>query len=152
MVSASNRWPRLVKTGLAVVGGLAGLGLFLAWMGGAFHDKVHPGSVPLERPSAAGRVIVPVERQRVEDTVIAVGSVQPHRRTDVASQLLATIREIKVRPGDRVATGDPLILLDDRELLAQQREAMAALTAAEADRITRQGDWTAHASVCARGS
>ena len=130
----------LVKTGLTAAAALAALGLFLAWMGGAFHHKVEPGAVPVERPTAAGRTLVPVERVRAEDAVEAVGSVQPRKRTDVASQLLANIREIKVRPGDRVTAGDPLVTLDDRELLAQQREATAALAAAEADLATRRGD------------
>ena len=128
----------LLKTGLtaAAAAAPAGLGLFLAWMGGAFHHKVQPGSVPVERPAAAGRTLVPVERLAVEDAVEAVGSVQPRKRTDVASQLLATIREVKVRPGGRVNLGDSLTVLDDRELLAQQREATAALSVAEADLLT----------------
>jgi RND family efflux transporter MFP subunit len=74
------------------------------------------------------------------DSVTAVGSVQSRRKTDVASQLLATIREITPRPGDRVKANDVLIVLDDRDLLAQQREAVAALATAEADLVTRTGD------------
>jgi RND family efflux transporter MFP subunit len=87
-----------------------------------------------------GRTVVAVERQRVDDAVVAVGSVQPRRRADVASQLLANIREIKVRPGDRVAAQAVLVVLDDRELLAQQREATAAAAVAEADLVTRKGE------------
>jgi hypothetical protein len=33
------------------------LGLFLAWMSGAFHHKVRPGTVAVQRPSAAGRTL-----------------------------------------------------------------------------------------------
>jgi RND family efflux transporter MFP subunit len=141
MNSPANRlWP-IVKTGLLAVAALAAVGLFLAWMGGAFHSKVLPGAIPVERPSASGRNVVPVERQHVDDAIEAVGSVQPRKRTDVASQLLATIREINVRPGDRVTAGKVLVVLDDRELLAQQREATAALSASEADLLTRKGDF-----------
>jgi RND family efflux transporter MFP subunit len=68
------------------------------------------------------------------------GSVQARRKTDVASQLLATIREIKPRPGDRVKAGEVLVTLDDRDLVAQQREAAASLAAAEADQVTRRAD------------
>lgn len=135
-----NRIWMILKTSLTAVAALAGLVLFLAWMGGAFHAKVQPGTVAVERTSAAGRTLVRTERQHVEEAVEAVGSVQPRKRTDVASQLLATIREVKVRPGDRVMAGDVLVVLDDRELLAQQREATAALSAAEADLVTRKGD------------
>ena len=127
-------------TALSALGGLAVLALFLAWMGGAFRPKVPPGEVPVERLSAAGRVVVPVERWHGEETVAAVGSVQPRRKADVASQLLASILEVRVQPGDRVQAGDLLVVLDDRELLAQQREATAAVGAAEADLTLRRQD------------
>jgi RND family efflux transporter MFP subunit len=110
-------------------------------MGGAFREKVHPGEVAADRPSGAGRTIVTVERVRADDTAAAVGSVQPKKRSEVASQLLATVLDIKVRPGDRVKPGELLVVLDDRELMAQQREATATLTAAEADLATRRGEF-----------
>lgn len=115
--------------------------LILAWMGGAFHDKVAPGSVSVERSKSAGRTLVKVESSVGMETVTVVGSVQPRRKTDVASQLLASIREIKPRPGDKVKAGDLLIALDDRELLAQQREAVAAFASNEADLVTRRADY-----------
>lgn len=52
-----------------------------------------------------------------------------------------TIREIKPRPGDRVKAKDVLIVLDDRELNAQQREATASLVAAEADLVSRSSNY-----------
>lgn len=131
----------VLKNVVLVTVALAGLGLFLAWMGGAFHEKVHPGVEPVEKPSAAGRTLVVAERTTEPETIAAVGSVQPRKRTDVASQLLAAIREIKPRPGDRVKAGEPIITLDDRDLLAQQREAAAALTAAQADLASRRRDY-----------
>jgi membrane fusion protein (multidrug efflux system) len=126
---------------VSAAGAVAALGLFLAWMGGAFRDKVRPGEVPVPRPSAAGRSLAPVEKVRGEETATAVGSVQPKKKTDISSQLLATVVEVTVRPGDRVTAGEPLVLLDDRELLAQQREATASLTAAEADLVTRRTEY-----------
>ena len=127
---------------MTVLVAIAGLALFLAWMGGAFHEKVQPGVVPVERPDSAGRVLVAAERTIGTETMTAVGSVQPRRKSDVASQLLASIREIKPRPGDRVKAGEILVLLDDRELVAQQREAVAMLASTEADLVTRKSDYT----------
>ncbi|MEO2092183.1 MAG: hypothetical protein ABGY75_22230, partial [Gemmataceae bacterium] len=131
----------VLKNVVLVTVALAGLGLFLAWMGGAFHEKVHPGVEPVRKPSAAGRTLAVAERTTEPETITAVGSVQPRKRTDVASQLLAAIREIKPRPGDRVKTGETIITLDDRDLFAQQREAAAALTAAQADLASRRRDY-----------
>lgn len=129
-----------LNTLLVAAVALGGLGLFLAWMGGAFHDKVLPGVVSLERPSAAGRTFGVAERTVGTESVTAVGSVQSRRKTDVASQLLATIREIGPRPGELVKADQTLIVLDDRDLLAQQREAVATLGSAEADLAIRAGD------------
>jgi RND family efflux transporter MFP subunit len=69
-----------------------------------------------------------------------VGSVQPRRKADIASQIIASVLEVKVQPGDRVKPGDVLVVLDDRELVAQQGEALAAVTAAEVEADIRQRD------------
>ena len=131
----------VVRTLVAAAVAVAALGGFLAWMGGAFHEKVPPGVVPVERPKLGGRTVVTAERTSSPETVTAVGSVQPRRKTDVASQLLASIREVNARPGDKVTAGKVLVALDDRELLAQQREATASLAAADADLVTRRAEY-----------
>jgi membrane fusion protein (multidrug efflux system) len=136
-----RRWWRAVRSIVSAIVAVAALGVFLAWMGGAFREKVRPGELTAGRPSAAGRTLVSVEKVRGEDTAAAVGSVQPKKRTEVASQVLATVLDVRVRPGDRVNPGDLLVTLDDRELMAQQREATAALAAAEADLVTRRADY-----------
>lgn len=148
----TRRWWPLARSVASAVVAIAVLAVFLAWMGGAFREKVHPGEVPVERPSAAGRKFVPVEKRPSEDVMAAVGSVQPRKKTEVAGQLLATILEVKVQPGDRVNVGDVLVLLDDRELLAQQREATAALAASEADLIVRKADYERAKMLRERGS
>jgi RND family efflux transporter MFP subunit len=139
-VSAGKRAATVLKNLLTFTLGIAGLALFLAWMGGAFHHKVEPGEKPVEKASAQGRELVLVNAEQSVDAQNAVGTVQPRRRTEIASQILANIREIKHRPGDKVAAGELLVLLDDRELLAQQREALASQAAADADLVTRRGD------------
>jgi RND family efflux transporter MFP subunit len=134
-------WP-LVRSVASATLATTGLVAFLAWMGGAFREKVHPGEVPVPRESAAGRAAAVVEKRRVEEAATVVGSVRPRRRTEVSAQLLARILEVKVRPGDTVEPGHELILLDDREIRAQQAEAHAALLAMEADLAVRKSDFT----------
>jgi RND family efflux transporter MFP subunit len=135
------RWWPLVRSVGSIALALAGLVVFLAWMGGAFRQKVHPGEVPVPRESASGHATATVEKRRIEDVATAVGSVQPRHRTEVSAQLLARILEVKVRPGDPIKPGLELVLLDNRELLAQQAEALAAVTAADADLIVRKADF-----------
>lgn len=123
---------------MAVLAVLAGA---LAWMSGAFHHKIAPGETRVELPSAAGRTLVPVTALEVVESVDAIGTIQPHRKTDVASQILATIREVRVNAGERVEAGQTLVVLDDREIQTQLREAEAALVGAEADLDVRQRDF-----------
>lgn len=141
MNDRAKRWLQIARKVGTTAAGLAVLVLFLAWMGGAFREKVPPGHEQIERPSAAGHQLVRVELARAEETVTAVGSVQPRRKADIASQILATVQEVNVQPGDKVKSGDLLIVLDDRELLAQQREAAAALSSAEADFDQRKREY-----------
>src|SRR5262245_27234268 len=120
---------------------LTGLGFFLVWLGGAFGARVGPGEVSADRPSAAGRDLALVKRRSVDETITAVGSVQPRRKADIASQIIASVLEVKVQPGDRIKPGDVLIVLDDRELVAQKREALAAVAAAEVEVDVRRRDY-----------
>jgi RND family efflux transporter MFP subunit len=119
---------------------LAGLGIFLVWLGGAFGARIGPGEVGANRASAAGRVLALVMRGAIDESIAAVGSVQPRRKADVASQIIASVLEVKVQPGDRINPGDVLIVLDDRELVAQHGAALAAVTAAEVDVDVRKRD------------
>jgi RND family efflux transporter MFP subunit len=113
----------------------------IAWMSGVFRHRVPPGVIEEQRPTAERRTLVPVETLRTPDTIDAVGSVQPRRKTEVASQVLATVREVKVHAGDHVEAGQLLVVLDDREIAAQLREAEAAAAGAQADLEVRERDF-----------
>src|SRR5262249_9835505 len=151
MPAATGKFGPVRKIGSSLMA-LAGLGLFLVWLGGAFGARVAPGEVSAKRSSAAGRDLVLVKRSPVEETITAVGSVQPRRKADIASQIIAAVLEVKVQPGDRVKPGDVLIVLDDRELVAQHREALAAVAAAEVDVDVRQRDYDRLMMVAAQAA
>jgi len=140
MTAATGKFGPVRKIGSSLLA-LAGLGLFLVWLGGAFGARVAPGEVSAKRSSAAGRDLVLVKRSPIDETITAVGSVQPRHKADIASQIIASVLEVKVQPGDRVKPGDVLIVLDDRELVAQHGEALAAVAAAEVDVAVRQRDY-----------
>lgn len=140
MTAATGKLGLVRKTGSSLLA-IGGLGLFLVWLGGAFGARVGPGEISADRPNAVGRHLAPVQRSRIEETITAVGSVQPRRKADIASQIIASVLAVKVQPGDRVKPGDLLIVLDDRELVAQRGEALAAVTAAEVDVDVRQRDY-----------
>ncbi len=143
-MQANQKWRRLTRSigrWLIVLLSLVALVLVIAWMSGAFHPKTAPGTTAYERPKVGDRATSTVETLETTQLVDAVGTVQPRRKTDVASRMLATINEILVNPGDSVAEGQLLCVLDDREVQAQLREAEAALTGIEADLAVRQREY-----------
>ncbi len=136
-----SRLTRSILRLLLLLASLAALVLIIAWMSGAFHDKTPPGSTPYERPLLGSRATSTVETQQTIQYVNAVGTVQPRRKADVASRMLATINEILVNPGDAVEVGQLLCVLDDREVQAQLREAEASAAGIEADLAVRQREY-----------
>ena len=140
MLREKPRWMGIVLKVSMMIFSLAGLVVLLAWMGGAFHDKIAPGEIPIVRPPARDRVLFEVVKAPTEETLDIVASVQPRHQAEVASQIIARVRDVLVDPGTRVKVNQELITLDDEELLAQQREALAALAQSEADLSLRKRD------------
>jgi RND family efflux transporter MFP subunit len=86
--------------------------------------------------AAASRAPMEIQLQAVTATtrpavVEAGGLVQARTTAVVTSRLMAPVRDVRVVPGDRVAAGAVLVVLDDRDLGAQARSAHSAATAAE---------------------
>ena len=115
---------------LAVVGGI------VAWATGAFShaQRVAPGvaaepaSLPEPpRRTTAARVSLPLVEA-------AVGTVRSATVVAVSAQVSAQVLDVKKRPGAPVSKGDPLVVLDDRELLARKAQAAQAVEAAAAAR------------------
>jgi RND family efflux transporter MFP subunit len=67
----------------------------------------------------------------VGDRLEAGGLVAAGESAVVSSRLLAPITEVRVRAGDRVRADQVLVVLDERDLRAQTRQADAAVAAAE---------------------
>lgn len=101
-----------------------------------------------------------VRRTRVENTVSALGTLQPQRYVDVGAQVSGQISRIAVRPGDVVAKGDLLAEFDpsiqqaevdtDRATLeslrAQLTEQQAQVTLAQ-QKVNRQRRMAADGST-----
>ncbi len=80
-----------------------------------------------------GAEIAVALRTTVPAWVEAVGEVRPRGETAISAQVQAEVRHVLVRSGQRVLRGEPLLVLDDRELqarLAQGRHDLDALGSA----------------------
>ena len=87
---------------------------------------------PPEKPTVAVKV-ASAEVADLPQVVSASATVFPREQANISPRLAAAIRELKARKGDTVTAGQVLALLENRDILAQQREAQAAVQDAEAN-------------------
>jgi membrane fusion protein (multidrug efflux system) len=99
--------------------------------GGRGGRGVPAGPVPVE--------VTRVETGRIARTVSVSGNIEPLRTVGVNAQLAGALRTVNVEEGSRVAEGDVLATLDDREITAQlaSAEAQFQLTDAALQRSER---------------
>lgn len=86
-------------------------------------------------PEAPETAVAPAPRRSADPTVRATGVIRPMIGAEVrvGSRVSGVVRRLFVRIGDRVAKGQLLAELDDRDLAARAREAQAALELAQAN-------------------
>ena len=73
-----------------------------------------------------------VVRGSIVETVVASGNALTPFRVNIASQIVGTVKTVQVDEGATVAEGQPLILLDDRELRANLTQAKDVAAQADA--------------------
>jgi multidrug efflux pump subunit AcrA (membrane-fusion protein) len=81
-------------------------------------------------------VEVKLAKAEIADLVLAVrapATVFPREQANIAARITARITKLNARKGDRVASGQVLAVLENRDLLAQRDEARAAIADAEAN-------------------
>jgi HlyD family secretion protein len=89
-----------------------------------------------DRASADSRPPIPVTAAAVamtdlDETFEAGGVVQAQTTATLTSRILAPVMAVRVKPGDRVRSGQVLITLDGRDLRARARSAVAGARGAE---------------------
>jgi RND family efflux transporter MFP subunit len=127
-VSRSGR----LRRSLPPLAGVIGLLVLIAWLAGAFDDKIEPGRrVPSVR-GLDGRPTARVEAKKIQSIEEAVGTFKASSRTLVSARVLAAIEEIAVAAGEQVEEGDVLVRLDGRELQARLDQAHQSLASAVA--------------------
>jgi HlyD family secretion protein len=88
-------------------------------------------------------------RVTLVETVVATGSVQTPFRVTIGSQIVGTVLAVQVNEGQRVVKGQPLVSLENRELVSAVSQTQGALAEAEAHirQLTELTLPTAHASL-----
>jgi RND family efflux transporter MFP subunit len=95
------------------------------------------------RPEATDPIavtIATVGMADVADTFDAGGVVEARTTATLTARILAPVHDVRVSPGDRIRSGQVLIVLDGRDLAAQARRARAAATSADQDVIAAESE------------
>ena len=115
------------------------LGIAITLIGSRFFAReADSASQPLAADSAAQVsaqtvTVVPAQMGQVTDRLTVTGTVQPADLLAVTPQISGLqIRDVLVEEGDRVAAGQPLVILDDTELRTQIQQAAAQIEVAQA--------------------
>jgi HlyD family secretion protein len=89
-------------------------------------------SLPATTQSTAPLQTVEVTRGTIEATIGASGTVAAQADLNLFMPVAGTIKEILIKPGDKVQAGQPLVRIDDSELRTQLAQAEANLASARA--------------------
>jgi RND family efflux transporter MFP subunit len=85
--------------------------------------------------------VIAVQKTTVPDWLEAVGTVRATQTSQVSSQLMGNIVEIRAHEGDRVQSGQVLAVLDDAQSRSGTDQATAALTGAEKEVLAADSDF-----------
>lgn len=91
-----------------------------------------------QKEESEPKPVVAVKTARAEaidlrQTVQAPATIFPREQASIAARITAPIRRLLARKGDRVAAGQVLAELENRDLIAQRAEALANVADAEAN-------------------
>lgn len=141
--------PSTMKKSLALAATAAAVILAILWSAGAFRtDTIAPGPASAPGTAEPPKATATARLETVEEYFEAVGTVRPRTETSIEAQITAKVREVRVRAGDFVKRGEPLIVLDDREASSREAQARDALKSATAGREqARQGVKEAEAAL-----
>jgi RND family efflux transporter MFP subunit len=85
--------------------------------------------------------VIAVQKTTVPDWLEAVGTVRATQTSQVSSQLMGNIVEIRAHEGDRVQSGQVLAVLDDAQSRSGTEQATAALNGAEKEVSAADSDF-----------
>lgn len=95
------------------------LAIVMGGFGGLFNDKIEPNIIESQKVDGAARTItINAEPTQVFETI--PGTLRAREATIISSRILAGIKAIHARAGDRVEVGQLLVELDNQDLIARQ--------------------------------
>jgi RND family efflux transporter MFP subunit len=123
------------KTYLKLIVGLVGLAAVVVWSGGFLADKTPPGKLDRDpgQPVPAGAATFEAKTETAPTRVEVVGTTSSEEKINLSARIPAYVNEVFASAGDRVAKGQVLVTLDDREIRQQLLAAEAQLNQAQTE-------------------
>jgi RND family efflux transporter MFP subunit len=111
---------------------IAAVSLLIAVLSGGLSGCSNEHRTEPAAPEAMSNVsVIVAQKTIVADWLEAIGTVRAAQTSQVASQMMGNIVEIRAREGDRVQSGQVLAMIDDAQPRSVVNQATAAVTAAE---------------------
>jgi RND family efflux transporter MFP subunit len=111
---------------------VAAVSLLITVLGGGLSGCSNEHRTEPARPETVSDVsVIVAQKATVPDWLEAVGTVRATQTSQVSSQMMGNIVEIRVHEGDRVPGGQVLAIIDDAQPRSAADQATAVVTAAE---------------------
>ena len=101
-----------------------------------------PRTVSAAPEVVRGVQLLTVQRTTIPDTLDAVGTLQAAQTSQLSSQIMGNIVEMRVKEGDRVKRGEVLAVLEDAQPQAAVQQATAAENAAQQEIVAADSDYS----------
>ncbi len=120
----------------------AAIVLLMLWVTGTFHCGTIKGVPRAEpEPATSGLKTATVTTQSLPSMTEATGTVRAEQVATLTARVVAHIVEMNVSAGRRVARGEALVVLDDRDLRRRVEQARDAVSAAQATLAQARSDY-----------
>ncbi len=137
MIRNNSIFSRLIPLAVILSGGLSGC---------SSERQLTPKAPETIRNVA----VLAVQRADVPDLLESAGTVRAVETTQLASQMMGDIVELRVHEGDRVQRGQVLAVIDDAQPRAAAERATSAVSAAEQEVAASDSDLTLAQSTLTR--
>ncbi len=102
----------------------------VAWMAGAFREKIPPGTFLSQEPTQGAAVTVKLIERAIIESVPA--TIQAKQATIISSRLLSRVIKVHVRAGDSVSKNQLLVELEQKDLSTRVAQSKARVNAVDA--------------------
>jgi RND family efflux transporter MFP subunit len=117
------------------------------WLAGCSNE--HRGE-PTAPETVSNVSVIVAHKTMLPGWLEAVGTVRPVQTSQIASQMMGNIVEIRVQEGDRVQTGQVIATIDDAQPRSAADQAAAAVSAAEKEVSASDSDLALAAATLKR--